>query len=159
MKEMGHEKKEEPIGKQEGRRSGRRIKKVQDYHLEWRVVGSLITITSETSPNLQKYSFNPSSVVCHERPPTNIFLKMGNVVIYSDREPPLVNPIIPPGFMRLFQTSLTMQDFLPWVIRVATVRRGPSSPSSKCKHAFLHNVYVRNSSISLNRSHRCHGVG
>ena len=36
--------------------------------------------------------------------------------------PPLVNPI-PSGFMmRLLQTSLTMQDFLPWVIRVATVR-------------------------------------
>ena len=68
------------------------MKKVQGYYLEWRVVGSLITITSETSPNLQKYSFNPSSVVCHERPPTNIFLKMGNVVIYSDREPPLSIP-------------------------------------------------------------------
>ena len=111
------------------------------------MVGSLITITSETSPNLQKYSFNPSSVVCHERPPTNIFLKMGNVVIYSDREPPLVNPIIPPGFMRLFQTSLTMQDFLPWVIRVATVRRGPSPSSSspKCNHGFLHIIVdVRN---------------
>ena len=97
------------------------MKKVQDYHLEWRVVGSLITITSETSPNLQKYSFNPSSVVCHERPPTNIFLEMGNIVIYSDREPPLSIPFLQ-GFMRLLQTSLTMQDFLPWVIGVATVR-------------------------------------
>ena len=33
-----------------------------------------MTMTSDTSPNLEKYSFNPSSVVCHERPPTNIFL-------------------------------------------------------------------------------------
>ena len=47
-------------------------------HLECLVVGSLMTMTSETSPNLEKYSFNPSSVVCHERPPTNIFLEIGS---------------------------------------------------------------------------------
>ena len=47
-------------------------------HLEWRVVGSLMTITSATSPNLPKYSFKPSSVVCQERAPTNIFLGMEN---------------------------------------------------------------------------------
>ena len=43
--------------------------------LECLVAGSLITMASTTGPNWEKYSFMESSVVCQERPPTNILLE------------------------------------------------------------------------------------
>ena len=44
-------------------------------YLDRRVVGSFMTMTSVTSPNLLKYSLKPSALVCQLRPPINIFLE------------------------------------------------------------------------------------
>ena len=49
-------------------------------YLDLLVVGSFITITSEISPNFEKYSFNPSGVVCQDNPPTNIFLNRNKIL-------------------------------------------------------------------------------
>ena len=40
--------------------------------LDLRVAGSFMTMTSASSPNVEKYSRIDSGVVCHERPPMNI---------------------------------------------------------------------------------------
>ena len=51
-------------------------------YLDLLVVGSFMTMTSDISPNLAKYSLRPSGVVCQESPPTNILLKRQKYYLY-----------------------------------------------------------------------------
>ena len=55
--------------------------------LDRRVVGSFMTMTSVTSPNLLKYSRSPSADVCQLSPPINIFLWDQKKIKLLDKSP------------------------------------------------------------------------
>ena len=55
--------------------------------------------------------------------------------------------------MAMMMLVMIQNDISPWVIRMATFRRGPPSSSSKCsEHRFLHLVETSDKSIRPNPS-------